>query len=61
MASALNKRARIRDAKLKRAKDNEPPPLNPPFPYVAIPLDPRFLGVGYVAQVPKNGAQITTV
>lgn len=29
----------------KRAKENEPPPLNPPFPFKPTAFDPWFFGI----------------
>lgn len=43
---SLNTRERRLDREEKKRKENEPPPLNPPFPYKPTEFDPTaFPGV----------------
>ena len=41
----------------KRSQNNEPPPLNPPFPFKPTPFDPWFFGLQ--SDLPPVGGQQT--
>jgi hypothetical protein len=43
MDVGLDKSARL--AAQAQKQDKAPPPLDPPFPFVAIPFDPKFFGL----------------
>ena len=52
---SLDKKARLEAERLARAE--EPPVLEPLFPFTAVPFDAAFFGAGYVPQKLPPGAQ----
>jgi hypothetical protein len=53
--SGLDPRARRLTKEAKQKKENEPPPLNPPFPFRRLAFDPWFFGLE--DDPPKEGEQ----
>lgn len=43
--SGLDPRARRLTKEAKQKEENEPPPLNPPFPFQRLSFDPWFFGL----------------
>lgn len=41
----LNKAARLQAKRDEKAAEDEPPPLEPDFPYQVQPFDPLFFGI----------------
>jgi hypothetical protein len=41
----LDKAARLQAKRDAKAKANAPQPLEPPFPFTAVPFDPVFFGM----------------
>ena len=56
---SLDKKARLEAERLARAE--EPPMLEPLFPFTALPFDAAFFGAGYVPQKLPPGAQIQDI
>lgn len=55
MSSGLDPLARRLAKEAKKKKENEPPPLNPPFPFKRTGFDPWFFGLE--DDPPKEGEQ----
>lgn len=48
----LNKAARLQAQREEQRRLDEPPPLDPPFPYRVLPFDPGWFGAGDVLTSP---------
>jgi hypothetical protein len=54
MSAGLNKEARLREERQRRAQENRPLPLNPPFPFEVAAFPAEFFGVDAYSDAPPD-------